>query len=221
MKWHHYFRVYDRYLLPFREKNIRPTLLEIGVFGGGSIDLWNYYFDGNVDIIGVDIDESVRSYDFGTDNIRILIGDQEDSDFWRQHEPLHMPGGAPGLDVVLDDGGHTMAQQLAAFDALWPSVKPGGVYMVEDTHTSYDQSYGGGYRKEGTFLEKAKGIVDFLHAHYMEEDVPESVRVKARAWRREVEAVSFFDSVVVIEKKVRSGPPVCSKRGGDASRPAG
>ena len=64
----------------------------------------------------------------------------------------------------IDDGGHTMGQQIATFEEMYPKVNENGVFLIEDLHTSYWQSYGGGYRKPGTFMEYAKALTDQLNA---------------------------------------------------------
>jgi hypothetical protein len=48
-KWHHYFKIYDRHFKHFMNKN--PIILEIGVYNGGSLEMWNHYFDGQCTII--------------------------------------------------------------------------------------------------------------------------------------------------------------------------
>ena len=53
-KWHHYFEVYERHLARLRSAN--PTVLEIGVQQGGSMEMWRQYFGGSARIFGIDID---------------------------------------------------------------------------------------------------------------------------------------------------------------------
>ena len=50
---------------------------------------------------------------------------------------------------MIDDGGHTMEQQIVSIETLFPLLADGGVYLVEDTHTSYWDSHGGGLRPRG------------------------------------------------------------------------
>ena len=57
-----------------------------------------------------------------------------------------------GFDIVLDDGGHELRMQQASFEALFPSMRPGGVYIVEDTHTSMWPMFGGSF-------------LDYVHSH--------------------------------------------------------
>lgn len=98
--------------------------------------------------------------------VEILIGDQADPSFWAQVKEQ-----APVVDIFIDDGGHTMEQQLVTFREMWPHIRDGGVFACEDTHTSYyGGTYGGGVRKPGTFIERAKLLVDDMNAWHCRDD---------------------------------------------------
>ena len=98
---------------------------------------------------------------------------------------------------MIDDGGHTMAQQITSFEELYPHVQPRGVYLCEDLHTSYTPEFGGGYRREGTFIEYSKALIDRLHAWYSFE--PERFGVDEMT--RSTYALHFYDSVLLVEKR--------------------
>jgi hypothetical protein len=124
-KWTHYFDVYDRHLSRFRGRPI--TLVEIGVAGGGSVEMWKVYFGPDARIVGIDIDrECLR---FAGENVEILIGDQASRGFWDSFVHSH-----PSIDIVIDDGGHLPEQQVATLESLLPALSPGGVYICEDIH---------------------------------------------------------------------------------------
>jgi hypothetical protein len=112
------------------------------------------------------------------------------------------PGRLPQVDIVIDDGGHAMRQQIVSFEELYPHLQPHGVYLCEDIHTSVAPQYGGGYRRAGTFLEYAKGLVDQLYAWYSYE--PE--RFAVNAFTRGTYALHFYDSVLVVEKRPMQAP---------------
>lgn len=112
----------------FRGKH--PTVLEIGVSHGGSLQMWRDYFGRGSTIIGLDIDERLRSLE--DPGFRVVIGDQSDPVFLKSLADQYGP-----FDIVIDDGSHAPAHQVASLTALWPHVKVGGVYLVEDLHTSY------------------------------------------------------------------------------------
>ena len=100
-----------------------------------------------------------------------------------------------GIDVVIDDGSHVMEHIDTTFQTLFPLLREGGTYIVEDLHTAYWSSYGGGYRAPQTFIETAKGLVDDMHHWYHSRGVG---RPMAKDW---LPAVHFYDSMVVLEKR--------------------
>lgn len=122
-KWRHYFDIYERHLSRFRLRPVR--LLEVGVFGGGSLKMWRDYLGPECRLYGVDIDPSSMAYQ--AEGTTIYIGDQADPAFWRE-----VLTALPEVDVVVDDGGHRAHQQITTLEALLPHIAPGGVYICED-----------------------------------------------------------------------------------------
>lgn len=192
-KWDHYFEVYDRHFARFRGRAVH--VVEFGVAHGGSLQMWKDYFGPDAHIYGVDVNPACKALE--EDRVRIFIGDQEDRAFLRR-----LADALPRIDILIDDGGHTMRQQLATFEELFPHVDPQGVYVCEDLHTSYWPDWGGGYRRPGTFVEHAKGLVDRLHAWHS----VDRKRLDVDAFTRSVHGVHFYDSVVVIEKRPVEAP---------------
>jgi hypothetical protein len=129
-KWNHYFDIYDRHFRQFRGHEVH--VLEIGVYSGGSLDMWRDYFGPKAIIYGVDIEPDCRGYE--DDRIRIFIGDQADRSFWREFRRM-----VPTLDIVIDDGGHQFEQQIVSLEELLPFLRPGGVYLCEDVHGAYNR----------------------------------------------------------------------------------
>ena len=134
-KWAHYFPIYEKWFSPYRDKNI--VFVEVGVQNGGSAQMWKNYFGEKAKIVGVDIDP--RCKQFEDEQISIEIGSQDDEKFWAAFKAKY-----PRVDILLDDGGHTMNQQIVTFRQMFPHIKDGGLYMCEDCHTSYWNNYGGG-----------------------------------------------------------------------------
>lgn len=113
---------------PLRKcKNL--VVLEIGVYSGGSLEMWRDYFGSEATIYGVDIEAACRTYE--SPGTHILIGDQADPSFWRR---VLADGTLPPPDIVIDDGGHTPEQQRVTMEELLPRMRPGGVYLCEDIH---------------------------------------------------------------------------------------
>jgi hypothetical protein len=192
-KWDHYFEIYHRHLQSYRGRS--PVVLEIGVYHGGSLQMWKDYFGPGARIVGIDVDPRCRQFE--EEQVSVMIGDQEDRAFLAEVRQR-----LPQVDIVIDDGGHTMRQQITSFEELYPHVQPQGVYLCEDIHTSYDPKFGGGYRREGSFLEYSKGLIDRLYAWYSAE--PERFAVDALT--RSTYALHFYDSVLVIEKRPMAPP---------------
>lgn len=167
-------------------------MLEIGVNGAGSLDMWREYFGSDATIYGIDINPECAAFD--TPQTPVRIGSQDDPDFL-QNVVREMGG----LDVVLDDGSHKGRHQRKSFEVLFPLLNEGGLYIIEDTHTSYWLRFGGGMGRRGTAIEFAKRMVDDMHAWYHRR------RAKTPA-QHEVGSVIFHDSIIVIEKQRRDPP---------------
>lgn len=203
-KWLHYFEIYHRHFERFRGKPV--VILEFGVNQGGSLEMWRDYFGPQARIFGVDIDP--RCAELAGPGTRIFIGDQEDREFLRSLVAEIGP-----IDVLIEDGGHTMGQQIATFEELYPHLTADGVFLIEDVQTSYRPRYGGGYRKPGTFMEYAKGLTDQLNAWHTRD---ESFVVDE--FTRTTKSMHFYDSIVVFERGTVSAPR--SRKTGKRSFPA-
>jgi tetratricopeptide (TPR) repeat protein len=195
-KWHHFLAVYDRHLHKLSvegDQTCPPKLLEIGVQGGGSLQIWKQYLGPDSIVHGLDIDESCGRPPEAT----VHIGDQTDEKLLQQ-----IVREMGGLDIVIDDGSHVNHQQIKTFEVLFPLLSENGVYICEDTHTSYWPAYGGGNQHAGSFVEHAKELVDKLHAWYVVDGDGDQDETFARM----TDSVSFYDSIVVIQKRKRSEP---------------
>lgn len=191
-KWKHYFEIYDRHFAKYRNKEI--VIVEIGVFQGGSLQMWRNYFGPNAKIYGLDIDP--RCKEFEEENIEIIIGSQSDRDFLTALKKK-----IPKIDILIDDGGHTMNQMKVTFEEMFDHVSPDGVYLCEDTHTCYQWRYGGGHKRSNSFIEYTKNIIDDLHAWHSEQK-----SLQVNKFTRSVHSIHFYDSIVLIEKKNMSTP---------------
>jgi SAM-dependent methyltransferase len=199
-KWHHYFEIYHRHFAAFRGRS--PVVLEIGVFHGGSLQMWREYFGPGARIVGIDIDPRCRAFE-EPPSITVLTGDQADRGFLASvRERL------PRIDILIDDGGHTMAQQTATFEELYPHLQPEGIYLCEDLHTSFFPRFGGGYGRKDSFLEYSKALVDSLYGWYTQY-CPQLVPGPTT---QSTFALHFYDSVLVMEKRPMR-PPVASTSG--------
>lgn len=189
-KWVHFLPVYDRILAPFRGREIR--FLEIGVSLGGSLELWRDYFGPDAKILGVDVNpECAERVD--PPNV-VRIGSQADTEFL---DSVLAELGVP--DIILDDGSHVANHQFVSFRHLFPKLADGGLYIIEDCHTAYWESFGGAYGDAENAIGLAKTLIDDLHGWYHDE----GSKLAPREW---LESVQVFDSVIVIQKRQRLRP---------------
>lgn len=189
-KWRHYFEIYDRHLKHLRDRKI--TILEIGISHGGSLQMWEYYFKGNATIYAIDINPECKKFE--SENVKIYIGSQEDKAFLQK-----LKNDMPKIDILIDDGGHTMKQQITTFEILFNHIDDNGIYICEDMHTSYWKGFGGGYRKKSSFVEYSKKLIDMLNAWHIKGMNPNE-------FTRSAHSLHFYDSVLVIEKRQMNAP---------------
>jgi hypothetical protein len=122
-KMRHYLEIYHRHFQKFVGREVH--IAEVGVYSGGSLDMWRNYFGPRSRVYGIDIEPACKAYE--SDGVRIFIGDQADRGFWRGFRAA-----VPRLDILIDDGGHEAEQQIATLEEMLPHLAPGGVYLCED-----------------------------------------------------------------------------------------
>jgi len=188
-KWKHYFDVYDRHFKKYRNLKTEVVILEIGVSFGGSLQMWKSYFGDNVKIYGIDVNPECKKLE--TEDIKIFIGSQSDRDFLRK-----IKAKIPPIDILIDDGGHTMKQQIVTFEEMFDHIKTDGVYLCEDIHTSYWLKFGGGYKRRGTFIEYSKKFIDYINSWHSEQRT-----LKVNNFTKTVASLHYYDSILVIEKQ--------------------
>lgn len=190
-KWLPYFEVYDRHL-----KNLYPKpkhLVEVGVQGGGSLEMWSRIYAGSCKITGIDIDPKCAELSYDSDMVSVIIGDQGADGFWNDILPK-----LGKIDVFIDDGGHFMDQQILTFEKVFPQLSVGGVYICEDTHTSYMSYNGGGLYRKASFIEYSKRLIDTIHINWFEELDSEQERLAKIT--KDLTSIHFYDSIIVFEK---------------------
>ena len=206
IKMDHYLDVYPEIVGHLQGKTV--SFLEIGVYKGGSLGLWKGYFGDRSKLVFLDIDPACKALEI--DGTIVEIGDQEDRAFLERIGREYGP-----FDLIVDDGGHKMSQQRTSFQVLFQFLKPRGLYVVEDTHTSYWPGFGGGFRAKNSFIEVMKDLIDRMHSWYTDQDDIFPLHVAAKI----VRSVRFYDSMVVVERKDSPEPPVSiASRNGQTSR---
>lgn len=191
---HTYTSRYSLYLDSFRDLSF--NFLEIGVFTGSSLKMWNEFFS-NATIIGVDIDPTCSKFE--NNRTHIHIGDQTDVSFLKS---IHTKYGH--IDVIVDDGGHSWKQQIITFETLFPLLTPGGLYFVEDMHTSYRRgSIWDDYDITG--IDYFKNLVDDVNINGKSfcgyKEVSSS---DLNYFEKNIDYIHFYKSLIVISKKAES-----------------
>ena len=221
-KWVSYLDVYHEYFKRFRGRNVR--LLQVGVQSGGDIRMWREYFMGGLEYHGIDINPECRKFEGERSVAQIIIGDQGSPRFWDEIIPK-----LPMFDIIIDDGGHTMIQQITSLRKAFPNIMArGGVYLVEDTATSVWERFGGSVaslvqrgsmtaprRSQGqTFLEFSQSLLAELYWHHamVENEVPEHARnyamsvIRRSPFFRKIKSIHFHNQIVIfIEGDVMDG----------------
>ena len=180
-KWLHYFELYHRHLQKFVGRAV--TILEVGVYGGGSLSMWKHYFGAHCHVHGVDIQPACKAYE--NSHTTIHIGDQADRAFWKR-----IRESVPVLDVLIDDGGHRPEQQMVTLEEMLDHLTPGGVYICEDVHAR---------------SQHLDGFAAFAHAFAGELNAftpkpPAKAASTASPFQSAIDSVHLYPFVVVIEK---------------------
>ena len=154
-KYKKYFLNYDEILSRFKGKDIK--IIEIGVQDGGSLKIWQEYFGSNSKIFGVDLNPQCKKFE--KDNIKIFIGSQSSKNFWSK---LFNQVGK--VDLIIDDGGHTNAQQVITAVNCIPNINDGGMLITEDVHSSYLKRFGN--PSKYSFINFIKKTIDDINSLY-------------------------------------------------------
>jgi tetratricopeptide (TPR) repeat protein len=189
-----YLRHYERVLGGFRNEPIQ--LLEIGIAGGASLRTWTRFFP-KATIIGVDINESCRA--FAGDRVEVEIGSQADPEFLARLARTYHP------DVIIDDGSHQAEHILLTFDRLFPFLKPGGFYIMEDLHLHYGNNAAQWHRSGGsTPVQHLAAVASGLGANYIEPGCDPM----ARYLNESVDRVEFIRRAIIVQKREQQADPM-------------
>jgi len=202
-KWgeHWYAQHYQTHFAPLRKKPLR--LLEIGVggyedprSGGASLRMWKAYFPRAM-IYGLDIRDK-RPHD--EPRIRTIMGSQDDEELLKGISAQYGP-----FDIVIDDGSHMNAHILKSFRVLFPLLAENGLYVVEDTQTSYWPQFGGAPATDHaapTSMNVLKSLVDGLNHR----EFPRNAELSPSYLERHVVAMHFYHNLVFVQKGVNDEP---------------
>lgn len=188
---HNYTEIYNVILKPFKNKKV--TIFEIGVggynnenVGAASLKMWKSYFK-NSKVVGLDIEDKRG---FQESRISIYQGDQSSKKVLNKIVDNEGP-----FDIIIDDGSHINSHIISSFKVLFSSLKSGGLYIIEDTHTSYDPRYGGSEEQ----INEVKSAINYFKniphlMHGKRSNLPEYEGIDG------VRSISFYPKLIVIQK---------------------
>ena len=198
-KWndHWYVEHYQKYFQPLRKRKL--NIFEIGVggygnpaAGGASLRMWKYYFPRSrifsIDIYDKHLLEEKR--------IKIFKGSQSDR---KSLEDIFQQIGS--LDIIIDDGSHINEDIVNTFKILFPLLKSGGIYVVEDIQTSYWPQFGGdseNLNNPVTAMNYFKNLADSLN--YMEFM---KAGYEPTYFDKNIIAIHFYHNLIFIKRRKR------------------
>lgn len=182
-KFHGYLDLYDELLSTLRTQPV--SLLEIGIAGGESIRMWEEYFTHpHARIYGVDIHD--RQLDPFDQRTKCFI-----TDATSPNAVFDITGQTGPLDIWVDDGSHYSVHQKQALELWWPHIKPGGLAIIEDTHTSY--KYPWTIPDEVSFVDSMISWIHRMNEHGKDDC--------GKSTDSDIDQIIFQKSLVVIKKR--------------------
>ena len=191
---HDYLRFYERFFAGIRTS--KASILEIGILDGASLKTWEAYFE-NSRIVGADINPATRRFAHGRVAVEIL--DQSNLEQLVGLAVKHGP-----FDIIIEDGSHLWEHQITTLRTLFPFLKKGGLYIVEDLQTNYGNMEAG-YRgvASQSCVEFLKKAVD-LRVGDDQLDIAKEEDAFLRTYARQMN-LTFYRRACLIEKTYDAG----------------
>ena len=195
-KWgrHSYTIHYQDHFYKLRRKKLR--ILEIGIggykspnSGGASLRMWKAFFI-NSKIFGIDLflkkgieEQRIKTFQGSQDNKKFLMN-------------VIKKVGQP--DIIIDDGSHINSHIVNSFKILFPFLKDGGIYVIEDIQTSYWPEFGGSTKN----MESGRSAVNFFkslihglnHSEFLNE------KYNATYYDKNIVSLHFYHNLIFIYK---------------------
>ena len=222
-----YLDIYDAFLGNLRAAPV--SLLELGVAMGGSLEIWSGAFPRG-HIVGVDLKTPLvpkpggtghMPYQFQGENISFCQGSQDDAAFLGAVSQKHAPG---GWDIIIDDCSHIGKLTLASFQILFPLLKPGGFYFLEDWGAGYWHNFPDGrifdaerhltMQADGSFPSHGTGMPGLIKQLVDEVAISDiyqknnGIHDPATPHRSMFRSMHIFHGVVVLQKLGGGARPI-------------
>jgi hypothetical protein len=192
---HGYLLAYENIVGHLRNEKFQ--LVEIGIFKGASVRMWEAFFQ-RADILGVDYHAEYLKETYLKDagaRIKVVVGDQGSPEFLSRFaaeiDPL----------IIVDDGSHIWEHQINTFRALFGVLRPGGFYFLEDIQTSfgakYIEHYGRGYHESA--FDYMDGIAEGIVAAKFAEPARDDFETYCR---KNIESLTYVKHGIIVRKRL-------------------
>ncbi|SDC84176.1 Cephalosporin hydroxylase [Algoriphagus faecimaris] len=195
-KWgkHFYTPHYYFHFKRFKSKKIKVLEIGIGGYedpqqGGGSLRMWERFFD-RAEIHGIDIYDKTQLEE---GRIKIKTGSQVDQAFLES-----LSDSVGGFEIIIDDGSHINEHIIKSFEILFPKLKDGGIYVIEDVQTSYWPEYGGNPENPDNFTTAVGYFKKFIHG-LNHAEFPDS-KYEPNYFDKKITSIHFYHNLIFIYK---------------------
>ena len=200
--YHNYLNTYEMYFKDFRNKYMQVWELGIGDIASANREgesglMWRDYFENaHIHVFDNDLTK-VQTYS-GEKNITAHHVDQTDSDaLYKAAKPVFPT-------IIIDDASHIQKNTIRSFEILFPILKPGGLYCIEDTVTSYWPDWGGNlnvYESQPlTIMGYMIGLCHQINLKRQETFNP-PLNLPVSNMVRKIDSIHFHHSQIIIKKK--------------------
>lgn len=185
---HNYTPLYEKFLGPMRYKSM--TLLELGVWEGASLRMWQEYLP-NAQVAGID----KHDRDIDIPGAPVFIGKQSDRKFLVDISVRY-----GGWDVIIDDASHISSKTIRSFEILFPHLLSGGLYIIEDLQTSYDVN-GYGVNEACINPDGNQGLTAMSFCKRLADEVHSDLFPEKYRLGYDLASVQFYPNICFIVKR--------------------
>jgi demethylmacrocin O-methyltransferase len=189
-KWgrHWYPATYERHLQRLRDRPVK--VLEFGSDEGESLRMWaRYFWRGQL----LRVDSRPKGF-VPPSRTRAVRGAQDDHAFLSQLGKEHGP-----FDLIIDDGSHLNHHVVTCFTQMFPHLRFGGLYVIEDIGASYWPGWGGSssdLNTPTTTVGFLKTLLDSMNHQQLVRDQP----YEPSNLDREISALFLHHNIAFVEK---------------------
>lgn len=210
-KWTQYFPAWERHFSKFIAKSWVPGeevhMAELGIFSGGSLEMWQHVFGPGLRLWGCDIATVTKQYetDDKSGRTKIFNMDQTSPTAWAEFKRL-----VPKLDILIDDGLHLFSGQKATYDNIIDHIAPGGVFMTEDISDGKRPGAKASIHDSAEYKEK---YFDYSFAQ------TRGIHHERTHTQTTIDSVHYYPYLFVVEKRQKYGEVITAIKHGNIWKP--